>query len=260
MVHNNLYERIFQAGQFSSGETERLRKIVADHPYFSLAHFFLLKAADESHADYSALAARTALHFQNPFLLQYQLNRKTLPAAASNPPEAPENIPAPAETMPVETPVTPVESTVSPGEELISRMAEELSRKEVPVKAQDELLFEPLYTTDYFASQGIKLSEEVQSADKLGKQLRSFTEWLKTMKKKQAQSAAEETTVPLDPAVEHMAEKSNTEADVLTETMAEVLLEQGKYRRARDIYEKLLLQNPAKSAYFAAKIDSLKDK
>ena len=45
------------------------------------------------------------------------------------------------------------------------------------------MVFEPMHLVDYFASQGIKLSEEVQTGDKLGKQLKSFTEWLKTMKK-----------------------------------------------------------------------------
>ena len=51
--------------------------------------------------------------------------------------------------------------------------------------SDNAITFEPMHMVDYFASQGIKLSEEVQPADKLGKQLKSFTEWLKTMKKVQ---------------------------------------------------------------------------
>ena len=45
------------------------------------------------------------------------------------------------------------------------------------------LSFEPYHTVDYFASQGIKLSQEDNTKDKFGKQLKSFTEWLKSMKR-----------------------------------------------------------------------------
>jgi hypothetical protein len=41
--------------------------------------------------------------------------------------------------------------------------------------------------------------------------------------------------------------------------MAEVLAAQGKKAKAREIYRKLSLLNPAKNAYFATKIDQLKD-
>ena len=42
---------------------------------------------------------------------------------------------------------------------------------------------DPYHTVDYFASQGIKLVLEKDPKDKLGKQLKSFTQWLKHMKK-----------------------------------------------------------------------------
>ena len=121
----------------------------------------------------------------------------------------------------------------------------------------DELpAFQPLYTSDYFASQGIKLSEEITPNDKLGKQMRSFTEWLKTMKKVHPEKVlvAEETNV----SVQVQAEKSNADDDVITEAMAEVFVLQGKPAKAIEIYEKLSLLNPAKSVFFAAKIEQLK--
>ena len=46
--------------------------------------------------------------------------------------------------------------------------------------------------------------------------------------------------------------------EILTETMAEVWVKQGNPEKAVAIYQKLSLQNPAKSGYFAAKIDQLK--
>jgi hypothetical protein len=43
-----------------------------------------------------------------------------------------------------------------------------------------------------------------------------------------------------------------------TETLAEIFAEQGCYEEARRIYSRLILDNPEKSAYFAALIDKLK--
>ena len=119
------------------------------------------------------------------------------------------------------------------------------------------MLFEPMHMVDYFASQGIKLSQEALQTDKLGKQLKSFTEWLKTMKKVHPEKVfaiAEQK----DLLVQNLDEKSNIEDDVLTEAMAEVFAMQGKNNKAIEVYEKLSLLNPLKSAYFAAKILLLK--
>ncbi|MCO6497114.1 MAG: hypothetical protein J5I50_05575 [Chitinophagaceae bacterium] len=121
----------------------------------------------------------------------------------------------------------------------------------------NEPLFEPLHTVDYFASQGIRLKEEDLDDDKLGRQLKSFTGWLKSMKKLHPDKVTAQ-----DEAVERIirasAENSNIGADVLTEAMAEVLVKQDKKDKAIEMYEKLKLMNPSKSAYFAAKIENLK--
>jgi predicted Zn-dependent protease len=68
----------------------------------------------------------------------------------------------------------------------------------------------------------------------------------------------EQSSGQADQVIQTLAEKSNTEDEVLTETMAEVLLQQGKADKAIDVYKKLSLLNPSKNAYFAAKIDQLK--
>jgi hypothetical protein len=122
---------------------------------------------------------------------------------------------------------------------------------------EDTITFEPLHTSDYFASVGIKFSEEVKPGDKLGKQLKSFTDWLKTMKKIHTEQLPLQTEQS-DIIIQKMAEKSNTEGEVLTEAMAEVLLQQGKKGKAIEVYQKLSLLSPSKSAYFAAKIDQIK--
>jgi hypothetical protein len=121
---------------------------------------------------------------------------------------------------------------------------------------EDTISFEPLYTSDYFASLGIKFSDEAKPDDKLGKHLKSFTEWLKTMKKIHPDQLPQQTEQS-EIIIKQMAEKSNTEGEVLTEAMAEVLLQQGKLGKAIEVYQKLSLLNPLKSAYFAAKIDKI---
>jgi tetratricopeptide (TPR) repeat protein len=122
----------------------------------------------------------------------------------------------------------------------------------------DELTFEPFHTVDYFASQGIKISGDELPKDKLGKQLKSFTEWLKTMKRLPAAAPLHDTESPAEKKVETLASRSVSESDVLTEAMAEVWLKQGATAKALDIYNKLSLLNPSKKAYFAAKIENLK--
>jgi cell fate (sporulation/competence/biofilm development) regulator YmcA (YheA/YmcA/DUF963 family) len=59
--------------------------------------------------------------------------------------------------------------------------------------------------------------------------------------------------------VEKMAETSINDREVVTEAMAGVWEKQGNKAKATQIYQKLSLLNPAKSSYFAAKIEQLKN-
>lgn len=124
------------------------------------------------------------------------------------------------------------------------------------ITKDDTISYQPLYTSDYFASLGIKLDENGKPVDKLGKQLKSFTDWLKIMKKIHPDQLSQESGQS-DIEIQKMAEKSNTKGDILTEAMAEVLAQQGKITKAIEVYQKLSLLNPSKSAYFAAKINSI---
>ena len=140
--------------------------------------------------------------------------------------------------------------------------ASPVEKVETPAKENNEiaepLAFEPYHTVDYFASQGIKLSQEEVPKDKLGKQLKSFTEWLKTMKRLPVSEQVKPLDIKAEQNVESMAAHSVEPEEVYTEAMAEVWLRQGNKEKAREIYNKLSLLNPSKRAYFAAKIDSIK--
>ncbi|MBN8833948.1 MAG: hypothetical protein ABS68_03720 [Niastella sp. SCN 39-18] len=228
--------------------TQKLEGIIKQYPYFSLAHFFLQKT--NKHA--RETAARTALHFNNLYLLHARLNEpEIIEEQETGNPSLPTGH-AMEQKEPLQTMASPIPvnqeqpgESISPGDTAAA----------MPTTAGEELVFEPLYTSDYFASQGIKLSTEVQPADKLGKQLKSFTDWLKTMKK-----VHEGPHIPTasDSSVDRLAEKSNIIEEVVTEPMAEVYASQGKIKQALETYQKLSLLHPAKSAYFAAKIENLK--
>ncbi|MEO8962784.1 MAG: hypothetical protein ABI325_12940 [Ginsengibacter sp.] len=122
---------------------------------------------------------------------------------------------------------------------------------------EEQIAFEPLHTVDYFASQGIKITREELEKDHLGKQVKSFTAWLKSMKRLHPGQVPEQNEV-IEKIIQTSSEISNQNANVLTEAMAEVLIKQDKKQKAIEMYQKLSLINPSKSAYFAAKIESLK--
>ncbi|MDP4130388.1 MAG: hypothetical protein Q8939_09510 [Bacteroidota bacterium] len=125
-------------------------------------------------------------------------------------------------------------------------------------KKAESIVFAPYHMVDYFASQGIKLVLEDHPQDNFGKQLKSFTAWLKVMKKIPARGIAGKTDDGETDRIRHFAANSIEERDILTETMAEVLAKQGMYENAIALYQKLSLIYPPKSAYFASRIEQLK--
>jgi hypothetical protein len=146
---------------------------------------------------------------------------------------------------------------VSPG--LAERFSEH--RKSIPPfdpKKAESIVFAPYHMIDYFASQGIKLVMEENPADNFGKQLKSFTDWLKVMKKLPVQSISEKPDEKDVDRIRHFAAHSIDEREILTESMAEVLAKQGMYENAIALYQKLSLIYPPKSAYFASRIEQLK--
>jgi hypothetical protein len=121
-----------------------------------------------------------------------------------------------------------------------------------------DALKERLHTIDYFASQGIKIDLSSIPQDKLTTHLRKFTDWLKQMKHESAVPSDLNNNPELEKAVMETAANSNETREILTETMADVLVKQGQVDRAIQLYIKLSFLNPEKSSYFAAKIEQLK--
>jgi len=124
---------------------------------------------------------------------------------------------------------------------------------------QEDITFEPYHTVDYFASQGIKFIPEEKPADRFGQQLKSFTEWLKAMKRLPQTESIKVPDIHAEEKVQQLADHSVTEAEVSTEAMAEVWVKQGNKEKAIEIYNRLSLLNPAKSTYFASLAEQLKN-
>jgi hypothetical protein len=145
-------------------------------------------------------------------------------------------------------------------EESIERVLEQEEQqiKEPSLTSGNDLVFEPYHTVDYFASQGIKLSQEETGKDKFGKQLKSFTEWLKSMKRLPATEMSKDIDASTENKVQHLAQDSVHQSEVVTEAMAEVWIKQGNKEKAIETYNKLGLLNPSKKAYFADLIENLK--
>jgi predicted negative regulator of RcsB-dependent stress response len=309
---------------------EELQEITRAYPYFSLGHLLLSKKLKASgHESFATQVQRTAVYFNNPLWLDYQLreerpeirlplkndnetkpllNRVIIEEQASQEierqeredarhiPEIKVNTAQPVqepnaadategmERHPVEVAVEKLGTMITAGpeeeryaadtteavlhqaqqeerqKEVISSVLEDQLaefRKPVAPDAELKIIGEPFHTVDYFASQGIKV-DLTQPQDKLGNQLRKFTDWLKQMKTVQTEAKDLGTDPEVENMIQGIAKTSNETREIVTETMAEVLVKQGKTDKAVQLFIKLSFLDPSKSAYFAARIEQLK--
>ncbi len=140
---------------------------------------------------------------------------------------------------------------------------------------ETELVFQPLYTDDYFAYKRLKNPGEADDLNEQGvAEMKSFTSWLRQMKDnfagktnkdwyhQQLHRLYDEDEEPeVSETVEKMAMDSIVfNNDIVSETLAEIWVRQQQYGNAIKIYQKLSLLNPDKNAYFAQKILDLKSK
>lgn len=278
-----LFKTLFNKNESDTDSNSFLKDSINEFPYFGLAHFYALKQTTSKESNYSEMAARTNLFFNNPYFLQAQLlsdkQTKNEPLEELNLPLITKKEGNTNEEI-IESNLPIVNTFIEPdkiiNEDILpivnisdEKHFEQIIANNTFIQTEDkklilenttpkeELLFEPLHASDYFASQGIKLSDNALGNDKLGLQLKSFTSWLKTMKKVHPDKLPMVNEM-VEKAVQNQAAKSNIEAEIVTEAMAEAFVLQDKQIRAIEVYEKLSLINPSKSAYFAAKIDQLK--
>lgn len=276
-----ILQHLFKKNSLQDIPMETLQQMTIEFPYFSIGQFLLTRKMQESEdPSYEDQFQKTLICFHNPLWLQYKLSEPvTVMETVSGISENTETEAAIAESSSktVQLSHDMIEEVVLNQENNYSNTESQIITPEVPSEAhsietmnghqqnetqtiqrEEPFTFQAYYTVDYFASQGIKLSQDNQQQDKLGKQLKSFTEWLKTMRRLPDTSAVEILHTINDNEIARIAAHSLEEKEVITEAMAEVLIKQGKHEKARELYHKLSLQNPHKSPYFTAKIEDLK--
>jgi hypothetical protein len=147
-----------------------------------------------------------------------------------------------------------VESARVGGESAVENPA---ASDSIPLSEELTLPVEPLHLSDYLASQGIVVSSELEpKQDDKGE--RSFTGWLRTMKRFQPDRSAPVLSEDEEDVIRSGAEASNLDEDIVTEAMAEVYARQGLIQKAIDVYSKLCLLDPDRTSTFADRISQLK--
>lgn len=244
---------------------DELLQFAAAHPYLAPAHYLVVrKMADVQDSRYSETAQTAALYYHQPVAFEVFLHApEPLPIldapepAFTEAPELPQIATVVTEPVVIAVPEVMEGTPITQEEEVSLPALPPLPKLDAPV-ASDALTFEPFHTVDYFASMGIRLSQDEVPKDKFGKQLMSFTAWLKTMKKLPASEHARNMDPQAEARVESMAAHSVSSPEVVTETMAEIWIKQGQPAKAADVYRKLSLLHPSKKAYFASKLENLK--
>jgi hypothetical protein len=257
---NKLAFSLFRKNNLEECSIEEIGHLARQYPYFSSAQLLLVaKQKQTDHSDFEKQLIATSLHVNHPLWLDHLLNstsekifiEEKIIATEVN--EEPNNDELVLERSRHEfVNASQAEDKQTPDPESSLPVIEKAEPKD------DALVFEPYYTVDYFASQGIKTVLEERPKDRLGQQLKSFTEWLKTIKKLPPEQIASMNDTGSEEKVVQLATHSLAEENVDTEAMAEVWIKQGQPEKAIRIYEKLSLLNPSKSSYFALLIEKLK--
>lgn len=289
-----MIQALFQRESMDEITIDELKVHAEEFPYSSIIQFlYTCKLKSQYHLDFPEAVSKTALFFDDSNWLNYQLReegengkfRKIIYDSQYN------NISEDEEVEGVEERFSDVEAgleklhlpaEVEGIEELEGLEEVDFEENEVvfhepaivqtteKIELQDnekktalhtnndfEFPLTPYHTVDYFASLGIKINMK-SDKDELSRKVKSFTAWLKTMKR--LQPGAETVRVKDIQSIlsTHKDEERQSEA-VLTEAMAEVYLKQGLREKAIEVYDKLSLQNPLNSHNFANKISQIKE-
>ena len=261
---NKLAFSLFKKNSLEECGLEEIEDLAKQYPYFSSARLLLAaKQKQTNHPDFEKHLTTASLHVNNSLWLNHLLTRPPLAEkiVAGEKDQAREVIEEPNNDELVLEKSRQEFVVASKQEDQIAvasslapaAVTEETVPKEAP------LVFEPYYTVDYFASQGIKNVIEEKPKDRFSQQLKSFTDWLKAIRQLPPQQIAAMTDSGSEEKVVQLATHSLEEKAVDTEAMAEVWIKQGHPEKAKEIYRKLSLLDPSKSSYFAVLIEKLKN-
>ena len=277
-----MVQSLFQRESMDEMTLDELRRHAEAFPYSSIIQFlYTCKLKSQYHLDFPEAVSKTALFFDDSSWLNYQLMeetekgsfRKIIYDSQFN------NI---SEDEMIEGLSLPAEGLEDGGVQAFREDKDHIDETEGefdepaivdPTVANEpqvaepapssktnedfEIPITPYHTVDYFASLGIKINIE-SDKDELSMKVKSFTAWLKTMKR--LQPASENVTIKdIHSILDTHNDKENPTEAIFTEAMAEVYMKQGLTEKAIEVYDKLSLQNPLNSHIFADKISKIKE-
>jgi hypothetical protein len=268
-----LIQSLFEKESLEEMTLDEFRSISEQYPYSSIVQFlYSCKLKSVYHLDFPEQVTHTALFFPSPQWLNYQLSDESeignfrLIQYDINFNNVSEDVPVEIEQSNENTwEYDEEQSNFSSTENEMASVEnkEEITQHQPLILTENnpvetlQIPIEPYHTVDYFASQGIKTLLDNQNDD-LGKKVRSFTAWLKTMKSLQPVQGNDSIEDDDEEIDNGNGDQVKTEI-IATEAMAEVYLKQGLAHKAIEVYAKLSLQNPANSHIFANKIIQIKE-
>jgi tetratricopeptide (TPR) repeat protein len=231
MNTNDLFVTLGDKEPINKSAIGDIYELVGMFPYFQSAHLLLLKGLnDNQDARFHKQMRHSALHVANREVLYYYLN----PRAASKEPEIEK------EEQPILLMDGQIETVKDAGEYVNQKFA---------IHEKDDLLeldidLEKLHATDNVDK--TELSKQQQS--KLIDKFITANPRMEPVRDKNPRPV-------VDLAAPHLEETGG----LVTETLAQIYINQEYYSKAIIIYEKLILKYPEKSSYFAAQIEKVKE-
>src|SRR6185503_18301542 len=190
---NKLAFSLFKKNSLEECNIEEVEELAKQYPYFSSAQILLAAKQKQSNdPNFEKQILTASLHTNNPLWLDHLLNSEPSKpkihlvekVAVEEVIEEPNNDELVLEKTNHQFIVA------SKKEENVVVTAPPPPIIEKSELKEQPLVFEPYYTVDYFASQGIKNVIEEKPADRFSQQLKSFTEWLKTIRQLPPQQVA----------------------------------------------------------------------
>ncbi len=285
MNKDNFIKLIQQPSYISMHDLEALEEMVRVFPYCSLAHMLIAK----HHYDQADMLASQKLRKA----AAYSVNRETLKKMITgersrqewtgtiSSDTTTEFAPQPEvevstifeETSPTDIPILfPAETQPAPNAELLPELDTPEPTEELTIDTPPSLVFEQYVLPLQQPSQEEAVEEEEpplklghlnddeQAIEEFSRRVKKNIqrEIIESFIRSEPRISALNRTQKESETARDLSEKSIRPAGMVSENLANIFIRQGKVDKAVEMFEKLILKYPEKKAYFAGRIEDLK--